>query len=352
VSEAQLLSFARELRRARSSHAPPLPLQPPTCSSDDTTCSRQSKAKDEAQLVHMRIVNLMWDGDILPLPFIANGPQLIPRARLERALQEIKPLVVSHLARRPKGLPTLGCLEWGVQYSSTIFRNICEQEVNAIKYRRDQQHVDAGNSSIFRTAHTAPVRAVYHMDICTTSTSDAEVWQQIPRDGGFKFVIATQVFEHLEHPFRCAANLFKIVGAGGVVVFTAPFAYPWHGVPKDFFRYTSEGLAQVAEAAGFTILRHFGVGNRRELDAQNAGFPVSAVPPHVFEAKSDAFYHTAVVVVQIVHEAGRGRTKNRQRKSAPSWKVMVETCPGPAVKKQSAARHPIVIETCDQASKH
>ena len=54
----------------------------------------------------------------------------------------------------------------------------------------------------------------------------------------------------------------------------------------------------IAKQAGFAVISSFGMGNRRELHAMNAGFPVDAVPPAVFHAPADAFYHKAAVVLR------------------------------------------------------
>ena len=93
-----------------------------------------------------------------------------------------------------------------------------------------------------------------------------------------------------------------MVATGGVVLLTAPFQYQVHTSPSenigDYFRYTHEGLAVVGKSAGFVVVKQFGIGNRRELEAQNAGFWVSSVPEHVFAAPADDYYHSAVVVLQ------------------------------------------------------
>lgn len=69
-------------------------------------------------------------------------------------------------------------------------------------------------------------------------------------------------------------------------------------MPHDYFRYTAEGIGQVATEAGFTVLRSTRIGSRRETLAALSGWWSLALPTHVFEGPTDAFYHTAWVLLQ------------------------------------------------------
>ena len=47
-------------------------------------------------------------------------------------------------------------------------------------------------------------------------------------------------------------ELRRVMRQGGWVVVTTLFAFPEHGFPDDFYRYTRNGLAGLLADAGFT----------------------------------------------------------------------------------------------------
>lgn len=58
----------------------------------------------------------------------------------------------------------------------------------------------------------------------------------------FDTVISTQVLEHVEKPWLMVAEIKRILKRGGVCILTAPFITPYHPAPKDYFRFTEEGM--------------------------------------------------------------------------------------------------------------
>jgi SAM-dependent methyltransferase len=71
------------------------------------------------------------------------------------------------------------------------------------------------------------------------------------RDGGFDVVLFTQVLEHVPDPARVLSELHRILAGGGRLYLTAPLVWELHEMPHDYYRYTSEGLRHLLEAAGF-----------------------------------------------------------------------------------------------------
>lgn len=76
-------------------------------------------------------------------------------------------------------------------------------------------------------------------------------------DGGvhlaFDVAIAVSVWEHLRLPWVCAQELRRCVRPGALVYVATHHAFPVHGYPSDFTRWTDDGLAALFDAAGFTI---------------------------------------------------------------------------------------------------
>lgn len=67
-------------------------------------------------------------------------------------------------------------------------------------------------------------------------------------DGVLDGVVLDAVLEHVPDPWRVAAEAHRVLKPGGFVLAHAPFLYPYHGAPHDYFRYTDEGLRRVFAA--------------------------------------------------------------------------------------------------------
>lgn len=72
-------------------------------------------------------------------------------------------------------------------------------------------------------------------------------------DGTFDLVVAFQVLEHTDHPWRVVNDCFRVTRPGGRCLLTAPFLFPHHASPHDYFRFSHEGLASLATDAGFVV---------------------------------------------------------------------------------------------------
>jgi SAM-dependent methyltransferase len=64
-------------------------------------------------------------------------------------------------------------------------------------------------------------------------------------DGSFDAVLIAEVLEHVTAPWLAAAELRRITKPGGLVIGAAPFIYPVHDRPHDYFRFTHYGLKQL-----------------------------------------------------------------------------------------------------------
>ena len=67
----------------------------------------------------------------------------------------------------------------------------------------------------------------------------------------FDLIIADQVFEHLEWPYRAARHVYAMLKPGGVFVIATPFLVRVHKVPIDCSRWTETGLSHLLQEAGF-----------------------------------------------------------------------------------------------------
>lgn len=54
--------------------------------------------------------------------------------------------------------------------------------------------------------------------------------------------ICMDLLEHVVNPFTVAENITNSLKPGALLFVTAPFAWGYHLVPKDYFRFTDEGI--------------------------------------------------------------------------------------------------------------
>jgi SAM-dependent methyltransferase len=84
--------------------------------------------------------------------------------------------------------------------------------------------------------------------------------------GGFDVVICEQVLEHVEDPWRAAANLRALCVPGGRAIVSTPFLVRVHEEPfygmKDYWRFTPRGLRLLLERAGLEVDEVRSWGNR------------------------------------------------------------------------------------------
>lgn len=80
--------------------------------------------------------------------------------------------------------------------------------------------------------------------------------EQMPiADGAYDTVVSTQVLEHLAHPARAVAEMFRVLKPGGYAIITVPQWNELHEEPHDYWRYTPYGLRALFLEAGFRIER-------------------------------------------------------------------------------------------------
>lgn len=68
-------------------------------------------------------------------------------------------------------------------------------------------------------------------------------------------VICTQVLEHVPDPRRLFKLAYGLLRPRGYLVLTAPFVWPLHDEPHDYWRFSGYGLTQLARETGFKPVR-------------------------------------------------------------------------------------------------
>ncbi len=73
-------------------------------------------------------------------------------------------------------------------------------------------------------------------------------------DSSYDTVLSTHVLEHVQKPWVMVEQIARVLKSGGHCVLMAPFMYPFHADPTDFFRYTEQGMRSLFESAGMEII--------------------------------------------------------------------------------------------------
>lgn len=103
-------------------------------------------------------------------------------------------------------------------------------------------------------------------------------------EGRFSGVLCSEVLEHVARPWLALPELYRVTAPGGWIVVTTLTAFPIHGFPDDFYRYTQSGLRLLLEAAGFVDVETANAGEIPiTLDDHGGGaLARRVIPMHVF----------------------------------------------------------------------
>jgi SAM-dependent methyltransferase len=64
-------------------------------------------------------------------------------------------------------------------------------------------------------------------------------------DGSFDSVIAFEVFEHLEDPYKASSEVYRVLRNNGSAYISIPYMFRIHADPNDFTRFTYNGLIKL-----------------------------------------------------------------------------------------------------------
>jgi len=67
------------------------------------------------------------------------------------------------------------------------------------------------------------------------------------RDGLFQRVECDAVLEHVRKPERVMEEMRRVLAPGGYLHLVTPFCHPFHEYPKDYRRFTIDGLKELAD---------------------------------------------------------------------------------------------------------
>lgn len=110
--------------------------------------------------------------------------------------------------------------------------------------------------------------------------------QSMPAEwiGRFSGVLCSEVLEHVDRPWLALPKLRAVMQPDALLIVTTLFAFPEHGFPDDFYRYSRSGLALLLADAGFRdVQTEYGGSVGLVLDDHGEGkINHRTLPMHVF----------------------------------------------------------------------
>lgn len=104
-------------------------------------------------------------------------------------------------------------------------------------------------------------------------------WLNLPFPAeSFDCVVADMVIEHVEgDPQAVIKESHRVLKKGGYLILTTNFVYPWHGCPKDFWRFSRDGLIYICNRL-FSVVASGEAGNISFIIAKWLGIQNLPVP--------------------------------------------------------------------------
>lgn len=125
------------------------------------------------------------------------------------------------------------------------------------------------------------------MDINPESKGDDLIVADICKPTGipddtYDVTFSHNMLEHVQEPWVATAECVRITKPGGLTIHIAPFAWRYHPMPKDNYRFSHSGLTFLFERTGMikTLLCGYDIGVRRSDHITPAVFTEGEdVPP-------------------------------------------------------------------------
>lgn len=236
-------------------------------------------------LARLRAVRFIVDGEkrlgsfgkpVGALPLLGNSKEETSRSHV--FAQPGESLNFLDVGARDGALTYLLGISGNLEYSESRYR--ANLEAFRKKYNYYGMDLEGGGSP-----------NVLIGDICATSYVD-EHSQFVEF---FDVIYSNNVFEHLRQPWRAAANILRLLKAGGIGIMIVPFAQRYHQVPEDYFRYTHVGLRSLFEdlAPIDVLVCGYDLTGRRN-NWQGSGTVADIVPEDRFGAWRETWFTTLV----------------------------------------------------------
>ncbi|HMN42973.1 MAG TPA: class I SAM-dependent methyltransferase [Povalibacter sp.] len=136
----------------------------------------------------------------------------------------------------------------------------------------------ASGLSISHSKHLMDMMGVKPAQITEANYPEYTITSLPFENDQFDIVTSDQVFEHVEgDPFTAMEESRRVLKPGGIAVHTTVFAFPVHGSPSDFWRYTPDALRLLCRKFS-NVIECGGWGSFEALQWMRRGLHFDPVP--------------------------------------------------------------------------
>jgi SAM-dependent methyltransferase len=111
----------------------------------------------------------------------------------------------------------------------------------------EPKHFPLGRWNLYIGGAGRAVEGYVNLDLCTVPGVDiAADAERLPFPAGvFQRVECDAVLEHVRNPEQVMSEIQRVLAPGGYVHIVTPFCHPFHAYPKDYRRFTLDGLKEL-----------------------------------------------------------------------------------------------------------
>ena len=127
-------------------------------------------------------------------------------------------------------------------------RRACEPPAPFVMNPAEPKHFPLGRWNLYIGGAGRAVPGYVNLDLFPMPGVDvAADAEALPfGDAVFMRVECDAVLEHVRHPAKAMREIERVLAPGGYVHLVTPFCHPFHEYPKDYRRFTPDGLKQMA----------------------------------------------------------------------------------------------------------
>ena len=134
---------------------------------------------------------------------------------------------------------------------------------NSIPYSFLGKIVDAGGKRYGSRGVVFPpflIKNIIYLNIDESSRPNilADICQIPLENESIDKVLCCEVLEHLEEPQEAIKEIYRVLKKGGELILSVPFLFPIHPDPRDYQRFTDQGIMKLLSSFSYVCIEKMG----------------------------------------------------------------------------------------------